>query len=76
MTTFTQFLEDKCFDIESDIITKDNYEAVQERWFQRLDTQELIEFGEEYGQLVAYETASDIVNHNTRIALNLHDNLK
>ena len=74
MTTFQEFLEDKCAKIESDILTKDNYEAVQDRWFENLDVQELIDFGEAYGRLVAYETASDISDKITTVTLQLHDN--
>jgi len=50
MNTFQQFLEEKCDEQESDIINKDNYEAVADRWFENLDVQELIDYGEEYGK--------------------------
>lgn len=73
MTTFQEFLEEKCEEQESDIINKDNFEAVGDRWFENLDVQELIDFGEEYGRLVAYETASDISDKITTITLQLHD---
>lgn len=74
--TFNEFLEEKCDEQESDIINKDNYEAVADRWFENLDVQELIDFGEEYGRYVAYETASDIGDKITTITLRLHDELK
>lgn len=74
MITFQEFLEEKCHEEESDIINKDNYEAVCDRWFENLDVQELIDFGEEYGRLVAYETASDISDKITTITLELYDN--
>ena len=76
MITFNEFLEEKCGERESDIINKDNYEAVTARWFENLDIQELIDFGEEYGRYVAYETASDIGDKITTITLKLHDELK
>ena len=62
MNTFQEFLEERCEEQESDIINKDNYEAVGERWFENLDVQELIDFGEEYGKYVAKETALNIVD--------------
>ena len=61
MQTFNEFLEEKCEEEESDVMTKDNYEAVADRWFENLDVQELIDFGEEYGKYVAKETALTIV---------------
>lgn len=74
--TFQEFLEEKCEEEESDIISKDNFEAVGDRWFENLDVQELIDFGEEYGRYVAYETASDISDKVTTVTLQLHDNWK
>ena len=74
--TFQEFLEEKCGKIESDVMTKDNYETVQDRWFENLDVQELIGFGEEYGRYVAYETASDISDKITTVTLKLHDEWK
>ena len=77
MTTFQQFLEDKFMEndeIGGMPITKDNYESISESWFENLDVQELIDYGEEYGRLVAYETASDISDEVTKITLKLHDN--
>lgn len=76
-TTFEEFLEYK-FDELNEIggmpITKDNLESMSENWFSSLDVQELIDYGEEYGRLVAYETASDISDKITTITLQLHDN--
>ncbi len=77
MTTFQQFLEDKFMDLREIggmPITKDNYEDMSETWFTNLDAQELIDFGEKYGRLVAYETASDIGDKITTEVLKLHDN--
>jgi hypothetical protein len=76
MDTFEQFLEEKCSEMESDIINKDNYEAVSERWFENLDVQELIDFGEEYGKYVEYQTVSNIQDRLTTDTLKLHDELK
>jgi hypothetical protein len=76
-TTFQDFLEDKFNDLREIggmPITKDNFESMIETWFENLDVQELIDFGEEYGRLVAYETASDIGDKITTITLQLHDN--
>lgn len=75
--TFEQFLEEK-FDELGEIggmpITKDNCEDMLDSWFQQLDVQELINYGEEYGRYVAYETASDIQDKVATITLALHDN--
>ena len=62
MNTFQQFLEEKCDEQESDIINKDNFEAVGDRWFESLDVQELIDFGQEFSEYVAKETALNIVD--------------
>jgi hypothetical protein len=77
MTTFEEFLEDKFNDlreIDGMPVTKDNYEDMAEHWFEQLDVQELINYGEEYGRLVAYETASDIGDKINIITIQLHDN--
>lgn len=76
MITFQEFLEEKCEEQESDIINKDNYEAVGERWFENLDVQELIDYGEEYGKYVAYETVIDIQDKLCKQANDLHDEIK
>lgn len=51
--TFEEFLVEK-FNENDELdgipITKDNYESVSEYWFESLDIQELIEYGEEYGK--------------------------
>ncbi len=76
MNTFQEFLEEKCDESESDIISKDNYEAVADRWFENLDVQELIDFGEEYGKYVEYQTVMDIQDKLCTQTLKLHDELK
>lgn len=76
MKTFQEFLEEICEEQESDIINKDNYEAVGERWFENLDVQELIDFGEEYGKYVEYETTSNIQDRLATDTIRLHDELK
>lgn len=76
INTFQEFLEEKCEESESDIINKDNYEAVGDRWFENLDVQELIDYGEEYGKYVRYETLSNIGDMITTETLKAHDELK
>lgn len=74
--TFQDFLQDKFNELDEIggmPITKDNFESMSENWFERLDVSELIEYGEEYGRLIAYETASDISDAVTTITLKLHD---
>lgn len=77
MKTFEEFLQEK-FDENDEIggmpITKDNCESMRDSWFENLDVQELIDYGDEYGRYVAYETASDISDKITTITLKLHDN--
>lgn len=77
--TFNEFLEDKFNDlreIDGRPITKDNFEDMAEHWFSNLDVQELIDFGEEYGKYVAYETLSNIGDKITTETLKAHDNWK
>lgn len=76
LKSFQEFLEEKCEESESNIMTKDNYETVADRWFENLDVQELIDFGEEYGKYVEYETVSDIQDKLCTQSLKLHDELK
>lgn len=79
INTFQEFLEEKFMDLREVggmPITKDNYESMSESWFSNLDVQEVIDFGDEYGKYVAYETASDISDKITTITLKLHDNWK
>lgn len=77
--TFEEFLQDKFNDIDEIggvPITKDNYESANESWFERLDVSELIEYGEEYGKYVEYETTSNIQDKLCIKTLKLHDELK
>jgi len=78
INTFQQFLEEK-FNENDEIggmpITKDNCEDMLDVWFQDLDVQELIDFGEEYGKYVAYQTLSDIGDKITTQTLKAHDEL-
>lgn len=74
--TFQEFLEEKCDESESDVISKDNFESVTDRWFENLDVQELIDYGEEYGKYVEYETVSDLQDKLCEQTLKLHDELK
>jgi len=70
MNTFQEFLDEKC---PAEYETN-NDPAGNEKWQEQLDVQELIDFGEEYGRYVAYETASDIQDKIATITLQLHDN--
>lgn len=78
MNTFQQFLEEK-FNENDEIggmsITKDNCEDMLDVWFQNLDVQEIIDFGEEYQKYVVYETLSDIGDKITTQTLKAHDEL-
>lgn len=63
--TFQDFLEDKFMDLREIggmPITKDNFESMSETWFENLDVQELIDFGQEYGEFIAKETVYNIVD--------------
>lgn len=65
MKTFEEFLEEKFMDLREIggmAITKDNYESLSESWFEKLDVQELIDFGESYGKYVAKETTLNIID--------------
>lgn len=75
MTTFEEFLEDKYDDINTNSNNmNEEFENARDSWFENLDVSELISYGEQYGKLVAYETASDISDKITTITLQLHDN--
>lgn len=77
--TFEEFLEEK-FNENDEIggmpITKDNCESMIDSWFENLDVQELIDYGEEYGKYVAYETVSEIQDKLCQQTNKLHDELK
>lgn len=73
--TFNEFLEDKYDEINSNSNNMNpEFESARERWFETLDVEELINYGDDYGRYVAYETASDINDKITKITLQLHDN--
>lgn len=77
MQTFTQFLEEKYDEMDND--SNNMNEAFENRltnWFLNLDVEELIDYGDEYGNYVAYTTASDICDNITKATLLLHDKLK
>lgn len=77
--TFEEWLEEK-FSENDEIggmpITKDNCEGMLDSWFENLDVQELIDYGQEYAKYVQYETVSDIQDKLATQALKLHDELK
>lgn len=50
MNTFAGFLENKFYDDNPSVI-KDNIEEKMDRWFSRLDTQEVISYAEEWGSM-------------------------
>ena len=63
--TFQDFLEDKFMELREIggmPIVKDNFESLSETWFENLEVQELIDFGQEYGELIAKETVYNIVD--------------
>lgn len=73
-TTFEDFLEDKYDELDNDSNNMNEaFEGRRDSWFENLDVQELIDYGEEYGRLVAYETASDISDAVVITTLKLHD---
>ena len=74
MDTFEEFLEEKFWNDYSDI--KDNAEVALEHWFENLDVQELIDYGQEYAKYVEYETVSNIQDKLCTQTLKLHDELK
>lgn len=75
--TFNEFLEEKYDEIDNDSNNMNEaFEGRRDSWFENLDVQELIDFGEEYGRYVAYETASDISDKITTITLKAHDEWK
>lgn len=66
--SFEEFLSDKCD-------THTNNDPVGfEKWLEELDGEDYMKYAQEYGNYVAYETASDISDKITTITLKLHDN--
>ena len=77
MKTFEEFLEEKYDEINSNSNNMNpEFESARDRWFEKLDVQELIDFGEEYGKYVEYETTSNIQDKLTTDTLRLHDEFK
>lgn len=68
--TFEEFLQDKC-----DTHTNNSPEGF-EKWLEQLDTQEVMDYGEEYGKYVKYEVLSNIGDMITTETLKAHDELK
>lgn len=76
INTFEEFLQDKfegIREIGGVPITKDNFEHASETWFERLDVQELIDYGEEYGRYVKYEVLSNIGDMLNTEIIKAHD---
>ena len=48
--TFTGFLEIKFYE-NNPKVSRDNIEEKMDRWFSRLDTQEVIDYAEEWGSM-------------------------
>lgn len=77
MNTFQEFLDEKYDEIDNDSNNmNEEFEGRRDRWFEKLDVQELIDFGEEYGKYVEYETTMAIQDRLTIDTLKLHDELK
>lgn len=68
--SFEEFLSDKC-----ETHTNNSPEGF-EKWLENLDTQEVMDYAQEYGKYVAYETLSDIQDLLTTKTLKAHDELK
>lgn len=70
MTTFESYLEEK-FNEELEIngvpITKDNYEAMSDRWFENLDVQEVIDLAEKWGAAEVNQARIDLVEDIKKI---------
>lgn len=47
-----------------------------EKWLEMLDTQEVIDYAQEYAKYVQYETISDIQDKLATQTIKLHDELK
>ena len=63
MQTFNEFLEEKYDELDSDSNNmNEGFENRRDSWFENLDVQELIDFGEKYGKYIAKETALNIVD--------------
>lgn len=77
INTFEQFLDDKYDELDNDSNNMNEaFEGRRNSWFENLDVQELINYGEEYGKYVAYETLSNIQDKITVETLKAHDELK
>lgn len=75
--SFEEFLEEKYDELDNDSNNmNEKFEARRDIWFETLDVQELIDYGQKYGEYVAYETASDIGDKITTQVLKLHDEYK
>lgn len=68
--SFEEFLSDKC-----ETHTNNSPEGF-EKWLENLDTQEVMDYAQEYGKYVEYETLSDIQDKLTVQTLKAHDEFK
>lgn len=77
MKTFEEFLEEKYDELDNDSNNMNvEFEGRLDRWFSNLDVEELINYGEEYGKYIEYETISDLQDKLCTRTLKLHDELK
>ncbi len=68
--SFEEWLSDEKCDTHTN-----NNPAGFEKWLENLDTQELIDYAQEYGAYIEYETLSDIQDKICTQTLKAHDDL-
>lgn len=71
--SFEEWLKDS---YEPDAVLDDDMPDAFDNWLGSLDGEEYIEYANEYGKYVAYETLSDIQDLLTTKTLKAHDELK
>lgn len=74
MNTFEKYLEEECWEPEG--ILDDNMPDAFESWLGELDTQEIMDYAEQYAKYVQYETVSDLQDKLATQTNKLHDELK
>lgn len=77
MMTFEEFLDEQYDEIDNDSNNMNEaFEGRRNSWYENLDIQEVINYGEKYGKYVAYETVSKIQDELTIQTLKAHNELK
>lgn len=77
MMTFEEFLDEQYDEIDNDSNNMNEaFEGRRNSWYENLDIQEVINYGEKYGKYVAYETISTIQYELTVKTLKAHDEFK